>query len=192
MPRPRSESRGKIIRSARTLFRRQGYHGTGLAQIIEHSGAPRGSVYFLFPKGKEQVAVEAVREWAAEITQLIETSRQASADLTQWMRRMADHFGAQLRTSGFTEGLPVTAIILETTPDSAALTQACREAYDSWLAALTQGTTEYGIDERQARSLAQLLLASLEGAMVQCRLYQSTAPLQQVTSRVLAAIVPRR
>src|SRR6266545_3697904 len=60
MARQRSDSRDKIVESARTLLRRQGYHGTGLAQVIEVSGAPRGSVYYLFPGGKEEIAVAAV------------------------------------------------------------------------------------------------------------------------------------
>jgi len=63
------DTRARIVHSARTLLRRQGYHGTGLAQIIEHCGAPRGSVYFLFPGGKEEIAVADVDDWARRTTQ---------------------------------------------------------------------------------------------------------------------------
>lgn len=50
-----------ILRTASELFQRQGYHGTGLNQIIEESGAPKGSLYYHFPNGKEEIAVEAIR-----------------------------------------------------------------------------------------------------------------------------------
>ena len=51
-----------MLKKAADLFQRQGFHATGLKQILEESGAPRGSLYFHFPGGKEQLAVEALRE----------------------------------------------------------------------------------------------------------------------------------
>jgi TetR/AcrR family transcriptional repressor of lmrAB and yxaGH operons len=182
MARPRSDSRRKIISSARTLFRRQGYHGTGLAQIIEHSGAPRGSVYFLFPDGKEQIAVEAVNEWATELEGLIRSAHARSATAVEWLEAMAGHFAEELRASGFTEGLPVSTITLDAVPESAALTRACRSAYDGWIGALADGLTDYAVAEDRADDLAQLILANLEGTVLLCRLYQSTAPLERVKS----------
>lgn len=188
MARPKSDSRHRIIASARTLLRRQGYHGTGLAQIIEHSGAPRGSVYFLFPGGKEQVAVESVNDWAAEVAGLIRRTRAESDTAREWVRAMADHFAAELRESGYTEGLPVTMITLDSVPGSSGLTTACRSAYDAWLGALTEGLTGYGIADAEAAGVAKLMLSGLEGAVVLCRVYESTEPLEDVVRLVLKLI----
>lgn len=185
MARPRSDSRQRIIASARSLLRRQGYHGTGLAQIIEHSGAPRGSVYFLFPGGKEQVAAEAVSDWAVEIAALIESTRVDSGTAREWVSTMADHFATELRESGFTEGLPVTMITLDSVPGSGALTVACRAAYDAWLGALADGLVGFGIPAPDAAATAKLLLSGLEGATVLCRVYESTDPLDDVLRLVL-------
>jgi TetR/AcrR family transcriptional repressor of lmrAB and yxaGH operons len=183
--RPRSGSRDRIINSTRILLRRQGYHGTGLAQIIEHSGAPRGSVYFLFPGGKEQMAVEAVTSWAAELTELIKRTRAGAGSARQWVETMAEHFGEELRGSGFTEGLPLTTIALDSVPASAALTASCRLAYDGWLAALVEGLTGFGVPESRAADLAELMLAAVEGAVLLCRVYQSIEPLQRISPQVL-------
>lgn len=188
MPRPKSDTREKIISSARTLFRRHGYHGTGLAQIIEHSGAPRGSMYFLFPGGKEQVAVVAVADWTATLDELIRTTRADSPTARVWIERLAAHFAGELRDSDFTEGLPVTTITLDSVPGSAALTEACRAAYDTWLVALTEGLCDYGIPADRADGLAKLMLAGLEGAAVLCRAYQSTEPLDRIVSYVLSLL----
>lgn len=49
-----------ILQCATRLFQRQGYNGTGLNQIIEESGAPKGSIYYHFPNGKEEIAVESI------------------------------------------------------------------------------------------------------------------------------------
>jgi TetR/AcrR family transcriptional repressor of lmrAB and yxaGH operons len=188
MPRPRSDTREKIISSARTLFRRQGYHATGLAQIIEHSGAPRGSMYFLFPGGKEQVAVAAVTDWTATLDELIRATRADSPTARVWIERLAIHFADELRASDFTEGLPVTTITLDSVPASAALTEACRTAYDTWLGTLTEGLRDYGVPADRADGLAKLMLAGLEGAAVLCRAYQSTGPLDRIVPYVLSLL----
>src|SRR3712207_8589123 len=50
-----------------TLFRssERGVQGTSFADVLEHSGAPRGSIYHHFGGGKTQLAEEATR-WAGE------------------------------------------------------------------------------------------------------------------------------
>lgn len=55
------DSREKILQTASRLFQLQGYHATGLNQIIKESGAPKGSLYHYFPNGKEELAVESVK-----------------------------------------------------------------------------------------------------------------------------------
>src|SRR5207245_307823 len=62
MPR-KSEARQKMIESAALLFRERGIHGTSFADVLAHSGAPRGSVYHHFSGGKTQLAEETIR-WA--------------------------------------------------------------------------------------------------------------------------------
>ncbi|GLW33616.1 TetR/AcrR family transcriptional regulator [Actinoplanes regularis] len=185
MPRPKSDTRARIISSARTLLRRHGYHATGLAQIIAHSGAPRGSVYFLFPGGKEQLAVAAVAEWTTEFDRLVRELRASHDNARAWVQSMADHFAAELRASDFIEGLPITALTLDSVPMSASLTAACRNAYDVWTLALTDGLTESVADQERAETLAKLMMASLEGAMILCRTYQSTAPLEHIVPFIL-------
>ena len=55
-----SDARQRMIKSTARLFRRQGFHGTGLQQVLEASGAPRGSLYFHFPGGKEEIGETAL------------------------------------------------------------------------------------------------------------------------------------
>ena len=46
--------------STAELFRRQGYAGTGLKQILADANAPFGSLYHFFPGGKEQLGAETI------------------------------------------------------------------------------------------------------------------------------------
>ena len=50
----------QIILVTCTLLEKQGYPATGLNEIVKESGAPKGSLYYYFPDGKEQIVSEAV------------------------------------------------------------------------------------------------------------------------------------
>lgn len=57
----RLSSRNRIIHAANDLFYRQGYHQTGINQIIEESGVAKATFYSNF-KSKEDLGVEYLRE----------------------------------------------------------------------------------------------------------------------------------
>ncbi|WP_285704580.1 helix-turn-helix domain-containing protein [Microtetraspora sp. NBRC 16547] len=188
MARAKSDSRVKIVESARALLCRQGYHGTGLAQILEKSGAPRGSTYFLFPGGKEEIAVEAVHAATRDAIELIRQTRRDSRTAAEWISRMSEHFAAHLERSGFSEGLPVTTVTLDSVPASHALSKACREAYESWVDELEQGLVSYGVEPANAKGLATLALATLEGGMVLARACQSVEPLELLKQHIVTLL----
>jgi TetR/AcrR family transcriptional regulator, lmrAB and yxaGH operons repressor len=65
----RSDAKQRMVLAARQLIRERGYHATAISDVLERSGAPRGSVYFHFPGGKPQLAVEAAEAHAHEQVQ---------------------------------------------------------------------------------------------------------------------------
>ena len=58
-------TRERIMDSSAELFRRQGYNGTGVKQIVAAASAPFGSLYHFFPGGKEQLGVEVIHHSGA-------------------------------------------------------------------------------------------------------------------------------
>ena len=56
----RGETRRRLVETTAQLLQRQGLNGTGVLEVLRESGAPRGSLYFHFPGGKEQLTVEAI------------------------------------------------------------------------------------------------------------------------------------
>lgn len=52
----RGDSREKILHTASRLFQLQGYHATGLNQIVKESGAPKGSLYHFFSEWQRRTS----------------------------------------------------------------------------------------------------------------------------------------
>ncbi|HEX2682112.1 MAG TPA: TetR/AcrR family transcriptional regulator, partial [Candidatus Dormibacteraeota bacterium] len=59
------DSRTKMVRSAASLIRIRGFNATSFSDVVDDSGAPRGSIYHHFPQGKEQLAGDAIK-WTSE------------------------------------------------------------------------------------------------------------------------------
>jgi AcrR family transcriptional regulator len=63
----RRDSRDDMIRAAIELLCERGYAGTSFGDVLERSGAPRGSIYHHFPGGKQQLVTEAVQRYTAGV-----------------------------------------------------------------------------------------------------------------------------
>ena len=62
-----SSAREDMLSAAVNLFGERGYEGVGIAELLARSSAPRGSLYFHFPGGKEQIGIEVVSRVGAEV-----------------------------------------------------------------------------------------------------------------------------
>jgi AcrR family transcriptional regulator len=72
-------SREKIIKTATDLFYRQGYHQTGINQIIEESGVAKATFYSNF-KSKEELCITYLRELDRADTDAIKNTLNAISD----------------------------------------------------------------------------------------------------------------
>ena len=64
------ELRNKLLDQGVTLLMEQGYHGTGLQELVQSVGVPKGSFYNYFPS-KEAFSAEVVKHYIEPfITQL--------------------------------------------------------------------------------------------------------------------------
>ena len=91
-------TREQIIETTSDLLERQGYYATGLNEIVQVSGAPKGSLYYYFPEGKEALTAEAIERSANVFTHIIQTELARHADpaaaLYHFMLGLAAHVQA--------------------------------------------------------------------------------------------------
>jgi TetR/AcrR family transcriptional repressor of lmrAB and yxaGH operons len=185
-----TDSKEKTLAAATLLFRRQGFHGTALHDVLAVAGSPRGSLYFHFPGGKEQIgeaaldlAGEAVR---ARIARAAEASPSAEAFLTGIARAMA----ADLEQSDFCNGCPIATTALETAAQSEVLGAAARRAFQGWEQEIARGLSRFGAKPDDAAFAATAILSQIEGALLLARTYRSVEPLRRAEAavRLLAKI----
>jgi TetR/AcrR family transcriptional repressor of lmrAB and yxaGH operons len=170
--------RQPIIDAAVTLFRRQGYSATGLNDIVDESGAPKGSLYHYFPEGKASIAVAAVEEAGRRVAGTVARLARETASAGELIRGHARLLAGWMRKSAFRDGCPITTVLLELAPKDRAVAQAGREAYAARLAILTEKLVADGFSVERARRLAGVCVSAIQGALIQARVERSGAPIE--------------
>jgi len=170
------------VATAGRLLRVQGYHATGLNQIIEDSQAPKGSLYHYFPKGKEELAceamVEAGKKMGGRLRSLMEDSpRDALAKLVELTIQ-------DLEESDYRDGCPIATVSLETTNTSPQLQAVCAGIFQSALTMIEAWLIKLGLDREQAASLAITTFSAYEGALMLSKVRRDTEPLKQVSQQL--------
>ncbi|ALG06079.1 TetR/AcrR family transcriptional regulator [Kibdelosporangium phytohabitans] len=165
----KNDTRDRVLRTAATLFRTQGYHATGLNQVLAEGGAPKGSLYFHFPGGKEQLAVESLQLSGGELCEQLKLA--ASLD------DVIDLLATALVESGFRDGCPITTVALDAAGESEQIREACDTAYLSWEGVIADHLERQGVAEPKA--LATTVLATIEGALILARTRKDVTPLRQ-------------
>lgn len=182
----RSDARQRMIISAALLQRERGVPGTGLPEVLKHSGAPRGSVYHHFPEGRDQVAAEATA-WAADFLALGLEQLFAEQSPTQALDAFRDIWRRILKDEDYAAGCAVAAAALDYTPNSAARAAAAA-GFDRWSELIARALREAGIGEEPAQRLGSVVISTLEGAVILSRAKRSLEPLDLATDHLRAAI----
>lgn len=181
-------TRAKLTATAAELMQRQGYHATGLAQIVEESGAPRGSLYFYFPGGKEELAVAALRDAGAYWKKRIEAAIEAAPDLGAAVVAVCKLFADELAASDWQLGCPLATVALEASASSEAVRLTCAEHFAGWEASIAARLAASGVDPDAALRMAMFALSTIEGALMLARVERSPRPLEVVGEGLRALV----
>ena len=171
-----------MVASAALLIRERGAHSTAISDVLEHSGAPRGSAYHYFPGGRTQLLCEAV-DFAADFTASRIAGATSSLDAID---HVIDSFRAQLADTDYRAGCPVVAVAVEA--DNPPVIERAAAAFTRWTDMIAERLTDDGVMPDRAEELAMLFMTSLEGAIIVARSTRDVKPLDLV-HRQLRAIV---
>jgi AcrR family transcriptional regulator len=174
----RGDTRTKMLLSAAEVMRERGAAGVTIDEVLTRSGAPRGSVYYHFPEGRNQILAEALRYAGEAITADIDAAAARGAKVL--LRQFVEFWERVLTDSDFNAGCPVVAAAVGSGDDEVRLAAECGRIFAHWRAALTRAFVADGFLESDADSLAVMSIAGLEGAVLLCRSLRSSDPLRKV------------
>lgn len=179
--------RERMVVSASLLIRERGAHPTAIADVLKHSGAPRGSAYHYFPGGRTQLLCEAIDYAGEYIARRIEKAHNSFELLDELFAAYRE----QLEHSDYRAGCPVVAVTVEAgepDKDAAPLIDRAAAAFSRWNDAIAARLTADGVASDRAEELAMLITSSVEGAIVVARASRTVTPLDLV-HRQLRALV---
>ncbi|WP_283631624.1 TetR/AcrR family transcriptional regulator [Mycolicibacterium poriferae] len=185
-----ASARERMVVSAALLIRERGAHPTAIADVLAHSGAPRGSAYHYFPGGRTQLLCEAV-DYAGEF--MAAHLGRASSGLDA-LDDLFEYYRDELQRSDFRAGCPVVAVAVEAgDPDkpeqSAAVRERAAAVFARWRQVIAELLTADGVSAARARELAVLVLSSFEGALVIARAGRDLEPVEAVHAQLRSLIV---
>ncbi len=188
MPFVAVSTRERIVESGAELFRRQGFTGTGVKQIVAEASAPFASLYHFFPGGKEQLGEEVIRHSGAIYGELIGLFFVPGEDPVAATRAFFAGAAQTLRETDYADACPIATVALEVSSTSEPMRDACAEVFESWIDETAKRLAQSGVPRRRARALAVSLLCSLEGAFVLARALRSTEPVELAGAAAAAAV----
>jgi AcrR family transcriptional regulator len=181
-------TRDRIVQRSAELFRRQGYTGTGVKQIVAEASAPFGSLYHFFPGGKEQLGEETIRWSGALYGQLLGAYFTPDAEPPAATRAFFAGAAETLLETDYADACPIATIALEVSSTNETMRIACADVFEDWIADASAMFIRAGLADELARALAISMICLLEGAFVLARAMRSTEPVQAAGRQAEAAV----
>jgi TetR/AcrR family transcriptional repressor of lmrAB and yxaGH operons len=170
-----AESRDRFLVTAARLLRERGFAATSIGDVVAASGAPKGSLYFHFPGGKDELAAEAIAASAAETCAAMRAALAADT-LESGLDAVFAYLGSELAASDFRAGCPIGTVAGES-PLAPRVRQRVAEAFGSWEEVICERLERGGAKRKSAHELAVFVLSAIEGALLLAKAQRSAAPL---------------
>ena len=177
----RSDAKQKMVQAAKQLIRERGYNATAFSDVLKLSDAPRGSVYFHFPGGKAQLAMEAAEAHAHEQVEIIDRAAAQASSAAELIALYVDLGREGMVASNYSRGCGIAPLVTEgTAQESAEVSESSRRAFSEMGDRLAFHFVAFGVDRPAARVLGDAVIAGVEGAMITSRALRSPVPFDSV------------
>lgn len=180
-PRVADDVKGRMIRETARALASKGLQRASFSQILEASGAPRGSLYHHFPGGKTELVLKAVA--AAGDHALAGLAALEGRPASEVAAGFIDLWRQLLLASDFDAGCAVLAVTVAA--EAPQQRGAAAAVFALWRARLAEMLASGGVAPARAMGLAALILAACEGAVVLARAERSLEAFEQTAAEIL-------
>jgi TetR/AcrR family transcriptional regulator, lmrAB and yxaGH operons repressor len=178
-------SKDRMIEAAIDLMRSYGLSGAGINDVVQLSGAPRGSLYHHFPGGKLQMAREALALHAERMAAVIDEALASANAGPRKVMALFEVFARRVEEGQFQKSCPFGCVALDLDASTEELRDIVAQGFESWQALIAAHFAALG--PRASMEFAGLLLTGIEGAYVRARAEHSGQPFRE-TGKWLARL----
>lgn len=175
-----------MLAAAVDLFAARGYEGVGIAELLSKSGAPRGSLYFHFPGGKEQIGAEVVARVGAEVAARFRGLHDSGVSLEKFIDQVFKTTAKESLEREYQASCPMAAIATGFGNDNPKLAEAVRGAFNAWEAEIRAAAEARGLSKANAATFASAMLTAMEGAFVISKAQRSAKPHESAARAIKA------
>jgi len=179
----REETHNRLLETGLSLFVQQGYHGTGIKEVVDQADLPKGSFYTYF-SSKESFGGAVVDHFALKGDERLEAVISQAKTPLEGLRRFFEISRDRLEEQDFAGGClfgnfsnELGAQADEITPH---LVRGMENRSRQFAEILEQGQAEGQVRrDMAAGTLGDLLLNGWEGALMRAKTQRSAVPLDQ-------------
>jgi len=182
-PSAKGTTKAVLVDAGTRLILEQGYHQTGIQDVLQAAGVPKGSFYYYFPS-KEAFALEVIAQFAAAyLARLEQYLGDTTASPLTRLRRHHEVLLARFERRGCRGGCLIGNLSQELADHNPRLQAQLDAVLTSWreryaqLFREAQAVGELRAD-RDPQALADFYLDSFEGALLRAKVGKSPAPLR--------------
>jgi len=175
----KKQAKQALLEATIDLMGEKGFFGTGLSEVLNKSQAPKGSLYYYFPQGKNQLIIEALTLAGKQVEEALEEILVAQKTLTTALEEVFHFFADQLEQSDFKKSCPIATVASESASLDNEIRLACEQVYTAWQKKIEAFLTQNGFSDEAARQQASFMLNLIEGNLLMSRVYKDTIHLKQ-------------
>jgi TetR/AcrR family transcriptional regulator, lmrAB and yxaGH operons repressor len=181
----------QIIDISIPLFQQKGYKGVGVTEIIKACNISKGSFYHHFPNGKEELLITCLKSIDETITTHMTDIFKQYPSTQEAIQAMIDILVNDFEQAGRVVVSTFTSLVSEIGTLSEPVRIACSDLYLKMKKIYCTKLEADGFSIESANSIALMMIASIEGAIMLCLTQKSSNPLK-VISRELPKVLNNR
>ncbi|WCL50579.1 TetR/AcrR family transcriptional regulator [Leptospira sp. GIMC2001] len=170
----------KMIEATAISLEENGYLATGINEIVQMADIPKGSLYFHFPGGKEELASLALKHSGREFSALFQKILVTSSSPMDATRRIFQALEKRIVDSDFKKGCPIVISALESMQTESKVQSVCKSIYNEWIIGFENYFISQGYTKNQGHDLSVSLFALWEGGLLLAKLQKSNIALRSV------------
>jgi len=182
--RKKEEIRKELLGQGIEMFISQGYHGTGIQEVVNRVGIPKGSFYNYF-KSKEDYGSEVIREYSKEFKLFLkviveESEKNAYTALRKYFDLLIMRYEDKKCREGCLFGNLAAEISDSSELGRKTISGCIKEWKDMMIEIIRRGQAQKRIRaDIKPDKTADFLINSIEGAVLRMKIESDTGPIKQ-------------